>query len=441
VRTVITRLSEITGNIASLQASDVGLGELAVVQGPGRSTLGQVIRVNGEQVSLQVFGGTKGISTDDQVRFLGHPMQVRYGASLLGRVFNGSGQPIDGGPEPVEEEIPIAGPSVNPANRIIPKQMIRTNIPMIDLFNSLVVSQKLPIFSVPGEPYNQLLARVGMQAEAEVIILGGMGLKFDDYTFFRRTFEESGVMNRVIMFIHLASDPVVECLLVPDLALAVAERFAESGKRVLVLLTDMTNFADSLKEISISMEQIPSNRGYPGDLYSQLASRYEKAVDIEGQGDITILAVTTMPGDDVTHPIPDNTGYITEGQFYLRHGVIDPFGSLSRLKQNVVGKVTRRDHNDIMNTMVRLYADCRESRNKIAMGFKLSRWDETLLAYGQDFERDLMDLTLNVPVEKALDLCWEILARHFTPVQTGLKEELVQEFWPNKDQTKDQAAA
>jgi V/A-type H+-transporting ATPase subunit B len=310
--------------------------------------------------------------------------------------------------------------------------MIRTNIPMIDVFNSLVVSQKLPIFSIPGEPYNQLLARVGMQAEADIIILGGMGLKFDDFTFFRRTFEESGVMNRVIMFIHLASDPVVECLLVPDMSLAVAERFAEAGKRVLVLLTDMTNFADSLKEISISMEQIPSNRGYPGDLYSQLAARYEKAVDMQGLGSITFLAVTTMPGDDVTHPIPDNTGYITEGQFYLRHGVVDPFGSLSRLKQNVVSKVTRRDHNDIMNTMIRLYADCRESRNKIAMGFKVSKWDETLLAYGEDFERDMMDLNVNMPIEQALDRCWEILAKHLEPVQTGLKEELIKEFWPRK---------
>jgi len=292
------------------------------------------------------------------------------------------------------------------------------------------VSQKLPIFSIPGEPYNQLLARVGMQAEADIIILGGMGLKFDDFTFFRRTFEDSGVMNRVIMFIHLASDPVVECLLVPDMSLAVAERFAEAGKRVLVLLTDMTNFADSLKEISISMEQIPSNRGYPGDLYSQLAARYEKAVDIQGLGSITFLAVTTMPGDDVTHPIPDNTGYITEGQFYLRHGVVDPFGSLSRLKQNVVSKVTRRDHNDIMNTMIRLYADCRESRNKIAMGFKVSKWDETLLAYGEDFERDMMDLNVNMPIEQALDRCWEILAKHLEPVQTGLKDELIKEFWP-----------
>ena len=264
MRQIITKIDEITGNIATLKATGIGLGELATIESPGKTTLGQVIRLNEDNVTVQVFGGTKGISTSDRVRFLGHPMRVKYGHSLLGRIFNGSGVPIDGGPEPQEEEIPIGGPSFNPANRIIPKQMIRTNIPMIDVFNSLVVSQKLPIFSIPGEPYNQLLARVGMQAEADIILLGGMGLKFDDYTFFRRTFEESGVMNRVIMFMHLASDPVVECLLVPDMSLAVAERFAEAGNRVLVLLTDMTNFADSLKEISISMEQIPSNRGYPG---------------------------------------------------------------------------------------------------------------------------------------------------------------------------------
>ena len=430
MRKIITKIREITGNIAILNATDVGLGELASIQSPGKTTLGQVIRISGDLAALQVFGGTKGLSTNDTVSFLGHPMVVKYGNSILGRIFSGGGRPIDGGPEPMEEEIPIGGPSFNPANRIIPKQMIRTNIPMIDVFNSLVVSQKLPIFSIPGEPYNQVLARVGMQAEADIIILGGMGLKFDDYTFFKRPFEEAGIMNRVIMFIHLASDPVVECLLVPDMALAVAERFAEAGKRVLVLLTDMTNFSDALKEISISMEQIPSNRGYPGDLYSQLAARYEKAVDIEGLGDITILAVTTMPGDDVTHPVPDNTGYITEGQFYLHNGVIDPFGSLSRLKQNVVSKVTREDHNDIMNTMIRLYSDCRESRNKIAMGFKLSKWDETLLAYGKDFEAELMDLNVNIPIEEALNLCWDILGRHFEPVQTGLKENLIEKFWP-----------
>ena len=437
MRQIITKIDEITGNIATLKADGIGLGELAVIESPGKTTYGQVIRLNQDNVTVQVFGGTKGISTKDRVRFLGHPMRVKYGDSLLGRIFNGSGAPIDGGPEPQEkEEIPIGGSSFNPANRIIPRQMIRTNIPMIDIFNSLVVSQKLPIFSIPGEPYNQLLARVGMQAEADIIILGGMGLKFDDYTFFRRTFEESGVMNRVIMFIHLASDPVVECLLAPDMSLAVAERFAEAGKRVLVLLTDMTNFADAMKEISISMEQIPSNRGYPGDLYSQLAARYEKAVDMEGRGSITVLAVTTMPGDDVTHPIPDNTGYITEGQFYLRHGVIDPFGSLSRLKQNVVSKVTRNDHNDIMNTMIRLYSDCRESRNKIAMGFKVSKWDETLIAYGREFEREIMALNVNMALEKALDKCWDLLSRHFDPVQTGLKEELLNQYWPGRQAAK-----
>ncbi|MEG2076720.1 MAG: V-type ATP synthase subunit B, partial [Victivallaceae bacterium] len=227
--------------------------------------------------------------------------------------------------------------------------MIRTGITMIDLFNTLVESQKLPIFSVAGEPYNQLLARIALQAEVDIIILGGMGLKYDDYLYFRNTLEEQGAMSRSVLFVHTASDPTVECLMVPDMSLALAESYALQGKRVLVLLSDMTNFADAMKEIAITMEQIPSNRGYPGDLYSQLASRYEKAVDFDGAGSITILAVTTMPGDDVTHPIPDNTGYITEGQFYLRNGRIEPFGSLSRLKQQVNSK-TRADHRAIMDT-------------------------------------------------------------------------------------------
>ncbi|MFH1124508.1 MAG: V-type ATP synthase subunit B [Pseudomonadota bacterium] len=430
MREIITRIREITGNIATLNAKGVSLGELAVIESPGKKTLGQVIRISGDAATLQVFGGTKGLSTNDKVLFLGHPMQVKFGPSMLGRIFSGGGVPIDGGPEPVEEEIPIGGPSFNPANRIIPKQMIRTNIPMIDVFNSLVVSQKLPIFSIPGEPYNQLLARVGMQAEADVIILGGMGLKFDDFTFFRRTFEESGVMNRVIMFIHLASDPVVECLLVPDMALAVAERFAEAGRRVLVLLTDMTNFADSLKEISISMEQIPSNRGYPGDLYSQLASRYEKAVDMEGLGDITILAVTTMPGDDVTHPVPDNTGYITEGQFYLRKGVIEPFGSLSRLKQLVIGKVTRDDHGHIMNSMIRLFAKSREVEQKLAMGFDKTEDDDRYLRYGKLFYDRFMDLKVDMGLNDALDLGWATLAECFRPDEVGIKQEFIDSHWP-----------
>jgi len=327
--------------------------------------------------------------------------------------------------------VDIGGPPVNPVKRIIPDKMIRTGIPMIDVFNSLVVSQKLPIFSIAGEPYNDLLARIAIQAEVDIIILGGMGLKYDDYLFFRDTLEDQGALSRSIFFIHTAADPTVECLLVPDISLAVAEQFALQGKRVLVLLTDMTNFADALKEISITMEQVPSNRGYPGDLYSQLAARYEKAVDFDTAGSITILSATTMPGDDVTHPVPDNTGYITEGQFYLKNGVIEPFGSLSRLKQQVNGN-TRDDHRTIMNTMIQLFANYRETVEKQAMGFQMSPWDNKLLKYGKIFEKDIMSLEVNIPLEKALDRGWQIMAECFTSEETAIKKSMIEKYWPKK---------
>jgi len=237
------------------------------------------------------------------------------------------------------------------------------------------------------------------------------------------------VLGRSIMFIHTAADPVVECLLVPDLCLAVGEQFALQGKRVLVLLTDMTAFADALKEIAIIMEQIPSNRGYPGDLYTQLARRYEKAVDFDGAGSMTVLACVVMPGDDVTHPVPDNTGYITEGQFYLRSGWIEPFGSLSRLKQQVNGK-TRDDHRSIMDACIQLYALCRESREKRDMGFEMSEWDNRLLTYGGLFEEQIMNLEVNIPLEEALDRCWGILAECFEPAETGIRRAIIEKHWP-----------
>ncbi|MCA9405728.1 MAG: V-type ATP synthase subunit B, partial [Candidatus Omnitrophica bacterium] len=363
------------------------------------------------------------------VRFLGRQMNVSYSEDLMGRIFTGGGDPRDNGPALTDNLIDIGGPSVNPSKRVVPKNMIRTGIPMIDVFNTLVESQKLPIFSIAGEPYNDLLARIAMQAEVDLIILGGMGLKYDDYLFFRDTLEKHGSLSRSILFIHTASDPTVECLLVPDMCLAVAEKFALEGKRVLCLLTDMTNFSDALKEVAITMEQIPSNRGYPGDLYSQLAARYEKAVDFDGAGSITILGVTTMPGDDVTHPIPDNTGYITEGQFYLRGGRIEPFGSLSRLKQQVNGK-TRSDHRAIMDRMIQLFADYREVLEKRSMGFQMSDWDEKLLVYGQRFEGEIMDLSVNIPLEEALDLGWKILSDIFEPTETGMNKALIDEYWP-----------
>ena len=426
---VYTNISRIAGDVITVEAENVGYSEIAQVTTSRGTSLAQVISLDDKKISLQIFAGSKGVSSGDEVRFLGHRMRIASGGDLMGRIFNGSGMPRDNGPELSDHLIDIGGPPVNPVRRIIPNKMIRTGIPMIDVFNSLVESQKLPIFSIAGEPYNELLARIAIQAEVDIIVLGGMGLKYDDYLFFRDKLELEGALQRSIFFIHTAADPTVECLLVPDISLAVAESFALEGKRVLVLLTDMTNFCDALKEIAITMEQVPSNRGYPGDLYSQLAARYEKAVDFEGAGSITILAATTMPGDDVTHPVPDNTGYITEGQFYLKNHVIEPFGSLSRLKQQVNGK-TRDDHRTIMDSMIQLFASYRETLEKQSMGFQMSAWDKKLLKYGKLFEAKMMSLEVNINLEKALDLGWRILAECFTSEETGIKRSMIEKHWP-----------
>lgn len=432
MKKVYNKILSIVGNVITVKAKDVANEELAEVSTDRGKTLAQVIKIEDEIVSLQVFSGSKGVATNDEVRFLGHPMKVSFSENMLGRIFDGSGNPRDKGPSLQENLIEIGGPSVNPAKRIIPNRMIRTNIPMIDVFNSLVVSQKLPIFSVSGEPYNELLARIALQAEVDMIILGGIGLKYDEYMYFRNELEKGGALNRSIFFMHTAADPIVEGLMVPDLCLAVAEKFALQGKDVLVLLTDMTNFADALKEIAITMEQVPSNRGYPGDLYSQLASRYEKAVDFDDAGSITTLAATTMPGDDVTHPVPDNTGYITEGQFYLRNGRIEPFGSLSRLKQQV-NKDTREDHRAIMDGMIQLYANYKETEEKRSMGFRMSDLDEKLLKYGGMFESEMMDLKVNISLEDALDNGWKILSECFNPDETNFRSELIEKFWPKEE--------
>ena len=447
-----SRVLEIVGDILKVQVPEAGdgksaavrLGDLAVLEGAeGHRSLAQVVNIIRDAVSLQVFTGTKGVSTGSTVTFLGHPMQVTYSANVLGRVFDGTGNPIDGGPDlSMDPRVNIGGPSVNPCERIVPSRMIRTDVPMIDIFNCLVESQKIPIFSVSGEPFNPFLARIGIQADADIVVFGGLGLIFDDYFTFRKTFEDAGVFSRTVMFINQASDPIVERLLVPDMVLAVAEKFAvEEGKRVLVLLTDMTAYADALKEVGISMERVPSNRGYMGDLYSQLARRYEKACDYAKGGSVTILTVTTMPGGDVTHPVPDNTGYITEGQFYLHDGLIDPFGSLSRLKQNVIGKVTREDHGQIMNTMIRFYSGARDAQQKQAMAFDLSDYDQQQLKFGALFRDRFMDIDVSVSLEDALDLCWQTLAECFRPEQLLMRQELVDKYFPKDASPPAEAAA
>jgi len=423
----------IVGSILQVRARGVSFDDLAIVENfDGNKSLAQVIELKDDIVSLQVFAGGRGLSTQAKVHFLGHPMQVPFSENILGRIFNGAGETIDGGPPMFDDaRINVGGPSVNPVTRELPHRMIETCVPMIDVFNSLVESQKIPIFSVAGEPFNQLLARIGMQADADIIIFGGLGLIFDDYHYFRTTFQDQGVFSRTVMFVNQASDPLVEQLFVPDMCLKVAERFAvEQSKRVLVLLTDMTSYADALKEIGIAMERVPSNRGYMGDLYSQLAERYERACSYEGAGSVTIITVTTMPGGDLTHPVPDNTGYITEGQFYLHDGVLDPFGSLSRLKQQVVSKVTREDHSQIMNAMIRFYAQGKEAAEKQAMAFDLSPFDLKTIKFKDLFVERFMDIDVSLTLNDALDLCWETLAECFDADELLMKQELVDKYFP-----------
>ena len=428
-----THVLEIVGDMIRVRTREAALGDLATVENvDGSVSTARVVELDRDIASLQVFTSGKGLSTRAKVRFLGLPMQVVYSENILGRIFDGAGDPIDGRPALSHDpRINVGGPTVNPTMRVLASNMIQTEVPMIDLFNCLVESQKIPIFSIAGEPYNALLARIGFQADADIVIFGGMGLIFDDYHFFRTQFEEHGVFHRTVMFVNQASDPIVERLNIADMALAVAEKFAvDENKRVLVLLTDMTAYADAMKEVGVAQEKIPATRGYMGDLYTQLAKRYEKACDFKGAGSVTILAVTTMPGGDVTHPVPDNTGYITEGQLYLHDGVIDPFGSLSRLKQHVVGTVTREDHGQIMNTMIRFYSNAKEAQQKQQMSFELTDFDFKLLRFGKLFYDRFMRIEVSMPLEAALDLAWQTLAECFEPEELLMKQELIDRYYP-----------
>ena len=416
--------------ILTIKAKGIHNKELAEVIYPnGQKALAQVIALAGDEVTLQLFGGGFGVSTDCKIRFLGRPVEVGFSDDMLGRIYGGNGEPIDGGPQLMTDMVRVAGPSINPVKRLIPKNMIRTGVPLIDVFNTLVRSQKIPIFAKAGEPYNRLLANIATQTDADVIIIGGVGLKYDEYHYFKQRIEEAGSKHKTIMFVHTHRESIVEGLMVPDLALAVAEQFALQGKNVFVLLSDMTQWSDYLRQLANAQDQIPANQGYPGDLYSQLASRYEKAADIEGSGSLTILGVTTM--DDVTHPVPDNTGYITEGQFYMKDGYLELFGSLSRLKQQVNDK-TRPDHRSIMNAMAKLLSEAEERVKAQKFGSVKDDYSLRLLEYRKTFQKELMDPFIYVELEDALDLCWDILALHFKKEEVGLSSNLIEEYWPEE---------
>jgi V-type ATPase, subunit B len=430
---IYTKIENITKATCMLRATGVGNEELATIGG----RLAQVVRIMGDEVTLQVFGGTEGIPTNAEVIFLGKAPSLQVGDQLVGRFFNAYGEPIDGGPAVTGREVEIGGPSVNPVRREQPSELIATGIAGIDLNNTLVTGQKIPFFADPDQPFNEVMAMVALRAKSDKIILGGMGMTNDDYLFFKNTFSNAGALDRIISFINTTEDPSVERLLIPDMALTAAEYFSvEKKEKVLVLLTDMTNYADALAIVSNRMDQIPSKDSMPGSLYSDLAKIYEKAVQFPDGGSITIIAVTTLSGGDITHAVPDNTGYITEGQLYLRRDsnvgkvIIDPFRSLSRLKQLVIGKKTREDHPQVMNAAVRLFSDAAGAQTKQENGFDLTDYDERTLRFAADYSRELLAIDVNVDIEGMLDTAWGLFGKYFRPAEVNIKQQLVDKYWP-----------
>jgi len=430
---IYTKLSQITKATCSLKASNIGYEEMAFVHG----RLAQVVKIIGDNVTLQIFSGTEGIPTNAEVIFLGRPPVLKVSEELSGRFFNAYGEPIDGGPEVDGEERQIGGPSVNPVRRKQPSEFIPTGIAGIDLNNALVTGQKIPFFADPDQPYNQVMAMVALRADADKIILGGMGLTNDDYLYYKNVFENAGALDRIISFVNTTENPPVERLLVPDMALTAAEYFAvDKNQKVLVLLTDMTLYADALSIVSNRMDQIPSKDSMPGSLYSDLAKIYEKAVQFPDGGSITIIAVTSLSGGDITHAIPDNTGYITEGQLFLRKDtdigkvIVDPFRSLSRLKQLVIGKKTRADHPQVMNAAIRLYADAANAKTKLENGFDLTDYDDRTLQFAKDYSEKLLAIDVNIEVDTMLNTCWDLFDKYFKPAEVGIKQEFVDKYWP-----------
>ena len=408
---IYTKVTQITKATCSLKATGVGYDELATVNGK----LAQVVKIAGDDVTLQVFEGTEGIPTNAEIVFLGKSPTLKVSEQLAGRFFNAFGDPIDGGPS----------------------ELIATGIAGIDLNNTLVSGQKIPFFADPDQPFNQVMANVALRAETDKIILGGMGMTNDDYLYFKNVFSNAGALDRIVSFMNTTENPPVERLLIPDMALTAAEYFAvNNNEKVLVLLTDMTSYADALAIVSNRMDQIPSKDSMPGSLYSDLAKIYEKAVQFPSGGSITIIAVTTLSGGDITHAVPDNTGYITEGQLFLRRDtdigkvIVDPFRSLSRLKQLVTGKKTRKDHPQVMNAAVRLYADAANAKTKLENGFDLTNYDERTLAFAKDYSNQLLAIDVNLDTTEMLDVAWSLFGKYFRPEEVNIKKELVDEFWP-----------
>ncbi|MGB9622427.1 MAG: ATP synthase subunit B [Candidatus Bathyarchaeia archaeon] len=448
-------IREIRGPLLIVEkVTDVAYDELVSIELPsGEKRSGRVLEVGLGYAVVQVFEGTLGISpSGTRVRFLGRTMEIPVSEDMLGRVFDGLGRPIDGGPEIIaEEKRDVNGAPLNPAARKYPEDFIQTGISAIDGMNTLVRGQKLPIFSGGGLPHNMLAAQIARQAtvrregEEFAVVFAAIGVKYDEALFFRRFFEETGAIKRTAMFINLANEPAMIRLITPRVALTLAEYLAyERDMHILVILTDMTNYAEALREISSAREEVPGRQGYPGYMYSDLASIYERAGKVHGKkGSITQMPILTMPADDITHPIPDLTGYITEGQIVLDRGLynrgiyppINVLMSLSRLMKEGIGPgKTREDHAEVKDQLYAAYARAQELRSlAVIVGEEsLSEVDRKYLRFAEAFERRFLAQGFyeNRSIEETLDLAWEILSILPETELTNIKEANIKKYHP-----------
>jgi len=428
-------VAEVEGPLMIVEGvSGVAYGEVVEVTTPsGEVKHGQVLDAYEDRAVVQIYEGTRGIDTlKTRVRFTGDTIKFGVGLELLGRIFNGRGTPIDGGPQPIfEDELDVHGAPINPAARDYPSEFIQTGISVIDGMNTLVRGQKLPIFSGSGLPHNDLVAQIARQAkvlgeeeEKFAVVFCGMGITHEEASFFTRDFERTGALEHAVVFLNLANDPAIERILTPKLALTTAEYLAfTQGMHVLVILTDMTNYCEALREISAARSEVPGRRGYPGYLYTDLATIYERAGRIKGKkGSVTQMPVLTMPGDDITHPISDLTGYITEGQLVMvrelhRKGIyppINPLPSLSRLMKDGIGKgKTREDHVDDSNQLYAAYAEGRDIRALVTVVGEeaLTDRDRQYIDFSDRFEREFINQGRDEErsIETTLDLGWELM--------------------------------
>jgi len=437
MKKIYTEIRQIAGPIAEIKGT-MGIGNREIAHFPGYG-IGQVVKLAGDTVYIQSLKGTLGMSTRQPVYFTGHPLMIPYDSELLlGRRFNGVFEPIDGKPPITSGKlVPVIGSVINPTVRKMGSGYIQTGIPGIDGANTIVRSQKIPIFKRPEEDVNKVVGRIIRQAEVNdrkpfVVIFGGIGLKYDEYLYFQEVLNEAP--ERTIMIINLASESSIERLNVPHICCAIGEQLALEGKHVFIVLSDMLNFANALMEVANAQDKIPARAGYPGDLYTKLAQVYERATNLGGDlGSVTILGVVSVPNGDITHPVPDLTGYITEGQIYIEHDKVMVLKSLSRLKQLVIGKETRHDHPAIMDACIKAYSYSLDLKEKLSMGLEITQEiDKKFLKFGDLFENEFLPVHQNRTMTETLDLAWDLIS--ILPLEVlGIRKEISDQFYRRKE--------